>query len=107
MCVSCRRRRPKRELLRIVRTPEGFVIDRTGKRPGRGAYVCPDTPTCWEEKRLRRFAGGSAARLALELQAVLGGEVRDGEGAHLPTGQGTGDGERGAHGAPGHDGGGV
>ena len=43
MCVACRRRRPKGELLRILVTEEGFVIDPSGKRPGRGAYVCPDT----------------------------------------------------------------
>ncbi len=35
--------RPKRELLRVVKPPEGEIaMDRTGKMPGRGAYVCPD-----------------------------------------------------------------
>ena len=47
-CVSCRHVRPKRELVRVVRTPEGdVVIDETGKRSGRGAYLCP-TAECWE-----------------------------------------------------------
>jgi predicted RNA-binding protein YlxR (DUF448 family) len=47
-CVACRTRRPKRELVRIVRTPEGEVaVDETGKRSGRGGYLCP-TPSCWE-----------------------------------------------------------
>ncbi|HWP98629.1 MAG TPA: YlxR family protein [Syntrophomonadaceae bacterium] len=42
MCVGCREMKNKRELIRIVRTPEGNVeVDRTGKRAGRGAYVCP------------------------------------------------------------------
>ena len=44
MCVACRRRRPKGELLRILVTEEGFVIDPSGKRPGRGSYVCTDSP---------------------------------------------------------------
>lgn len=40
-CIACQARRPKRELIRIVRTPEGtFEIDPKGKRAGRGAYVC-------------------------------------------------------------------
>jgi predicted RNA-binding protein YlxR (DUF448 family) len=41
-CVACRQVRPKRELIRVVRTPGGDVrVDRTGKISGRGAYVCP------------------------------------------------------------------
>jgi predicted RNA-binding protein YlxR (DUF448 family) len=41
MCVGCREMKPKKELLRAVRSPEGEVsLDPTGKKPGRGAYVC-------------------------------------------------------------------
>ena len=41
MCVGCREMKPKKELLRAVRSPEGEVsLDATGKKPGRGAYVC-------------------------------------------------------------------
>lgn len=41
MCVGCHEMKPKRELQRIVRSPEGEVsIDPAGKKPGRGAYVC-------------------------------------------------------------------
>ncbi|MGB9846230.1 MAG: RNase P modulator RnpM [Desulfotomaculales bacterium] len=43
MCVGCREMKPKKELVRIVRTPEEKIaIDPTGKRSGRGAYVCPE-----------------------------------------------------------------
>ena len=43
MCVACRTMRPKKELLRIVRSAEGAVsIDVTGRAPGRGAYICRD-----------------------------------------------------------------
>ena len=43
MCVGCREMKPKKELLRVVRTPEEeILIDFTGKKSGRGAYVCPD-----------------------------------------------------------------
>lgn len=43
MCVGCSEHKPKKELIRIVRTPEGeVVIDFTGKKSGRGAYICRD-----------------------------------------------------------------
>ncbi len=43
MCMGCREMKPKKELIRVVRSPEGVVsLDTTGKKPGRGAYVCPD-----------------------------------------------------------------
>ena len=42
MCLGCQESKPKRELIRIVRSPEGkFSVDTTGKKPGRGAYICP------------------------------------------------------------------
>lgn len=41
MCVACREMQPKKDLLRIVRTPEGAIeIDRSGRMNGRGAYLC-------------------------------------------------------------------
>ncbi len=41
VCIGCQERKPKKELVRIVRTPEGkVVLDLTGKIPGRGAYIC-------------------------------------------------------------------
>ncbi len=45
-CVGCRAQKPKRELVRVVRSPEGALsVDTRGKKPGRGAYVCRD-PEC-------------------------------------------------------------
>jgi len=57
-CIACREVRTKRELVRIVRTPEGQVmIDPTGKMSGRGAYLCR-SKHCWEvalrESRIQR-----------------------------------------------------
>ena len=46
MCIACKQLFDKRDLLRVVRTPEGEVLlDRTGKKAGRGAYLCSD-PEC-------------------------------------------------------------
>lgn len=48
-CVACRQVKSKRELVRIVRTVDkGIIIDETGKRSGRGAYLCR-TKHCWNE----------------------------------------------------------
>jgi len=46
-CVNCGSTTAKRELVRLVRTPGGVEPDPTGKRPGRGAYLCHN-PDCWE-----------------------------------------------------------
>ncbi|NLX69377.1 MAG: YlxR family protein [Clostridiales bacterium] len=44
MCVGCRESKPKKELIRVVRSPEGEIhIDKRGKAPGRGAYICYST----------------------------------------------------------------
>ena len=48
-CLGCREMKPKRELIRVVRSPEGEIsLDFKGKAPGRGAYVCPD-PECMKK----------------------------------------------------------
>ena len=53
-CVGCNAQRPKRELVRVVRSPEGEIsIDLRGKAPGRGAYLCPD-PECLKMARKSR-----------------------------------------------------
>lgn len=57
-CMGCNEKLPKKELIRVVRTPEGEVLlDTTGKKSGRGAYICPKV-SCYEKalksKRLER-----------------------------------------------------
>jgi predicted RNA-binding protein YlxR (DUF448 family) len=47
-CIACRQAKDKRDLVRLVRTPEGsLAIDETGRQNGRGAYLCRDR-SCWE-----------------------------------------------------------
>ena len=59
-CVACRSTRPKRELVRLVRTEGGVEIDTTAKKEGRGAYLCPEL-ACWE-KALKGAALDKALR---------------------------------------------
>lgn len=50
-CSGCREQKPKKELIRVVRSPEGEVsVDTTGRKPGRGAYICPD-PACLKKAK--------------------------------------------------------
>lgn len=73
MCISCRTHDAKRGLHRIVRTPEGPVeLDPTGKRNGRGAYLC-GSPACWE----KALATGQLARaLKTEIQPHTAAALR-------------------------------
>jgi uncharacterized protein len=66
-CVGCRVARPKRELIRLVRTPEAaVVVDPSGKLNGRGAYLCPDD-ACWIQAERRR---GLERALTVRLDAA-------------------------------------
>ena len=60
-CLGCREQKPKKELIRVVRSPEGEIsLDFRGKANGRGAYVCPD-PAC-----LKKAIKAKALERALE-----------------------------------------
>ena len=53
-CLGCREMKPKKELIRVVRSPEGEIsLDFRGKANGRGAYVCPDA-ACLQKARKTR-----------------------------------------------------
>ncbi|MDI9442405.1 MAG: YlxR family protein [Bacillota bacterium] len=75
-CVGCRSSFPKKELVRIVRDPEGKVeLDLTGKRSGRGAYLCHST-TCFDlavkGKQIERALGVTVgAEVLEEIRKVL------------------------------------
>ncbi len=69
-CVACREKEAKRQFVRIVRTPEGTVeIDLTGKKNGRGAYLCTRR-SCWD-----KAASGSVLERALKV--TLDQQIRD------------------------------
>lgn len=55
-CTGCNEMKPKKELVRVVRSPEGEVsLDLTGKKPGRGAYVCRNTECLVRARKAKRF----------------------------------------------------
>ena len=62
-CVGCREMRPKKELVRVVKSPEGTIsLDFRGKAPGRGAYLCPN-PEC-----LKKAIRAKALERAFDMQ---------------------------------------
>ena len=68
-CVACRKVRAKRELIRLVRASDGSVeVDTTGKKAGRGAYLCPE---CWD-------TGLKGSRLEYALRTTLTADSRRG-----------------------------
>ncbi len=55
-CLGCNIRRPKGELIRVVRLKDGGVtLDKTGKVSGRGAYICPDINCYNKARKAKRF----------------------------------------------------
>ena len=55
-CIGCQEMRLKKELTRVIRTPEGEIcIDATGKKNGRGAYVCPDAKCLKKAQKAKRI----------------------------------------------------
>ncbi len=72
MCLGCNEMKPKKELIRVVRSPEGEVsLDRTGKKAGRGAYVCPGRPCLEKALKAKRLQRNLEAEISPELQEAL------------------------------------
>lgn len=68
-CIGCQERKPKKELLRIIRTPEGMIeIDETGKKSGRGAYLCYNI-ACWKEA-VKKKRLGKALKVELTREII-------------------------------------
>ena len=62
-CIGCMTSRPKKELVRVVRAPSGEIsIDPVGKKPGRGAYLCPDAACLAKAKKKRRWSAALSSR---------------------------------------------
>ena len=78
MCVACRQMRPKKELLRVVRTPEGAVlVDRTGRQNGRGAYLCNDAACLEKAIKIKALERALEVRLDADALSALTGAFAD------------------------------
>lgn len=68
MCLGCNEMKPKKELIRVVKSPEGDIsLDFTGKKSGRGAYVCRNTECFNKARKARRFEKAFSCRIDEEI----------------------------------------
>lgn len=77
MCLGCGESKPKRELVRIVKSPEGEIsLDFTGKKSGRGAYICRNAGCLLKARKFRRFEKSFSCRIDDSVYEVMENELR-------------------------------
>lgn len=76
MCTGCMEMKPKKELIRIVKTPEGEVcIDLTGKKSGRGAYICKCIECLEKSFKAKRLSRNLDTPISEEIYEKLKEEI--------------------------------
>ena len=74
MCTGCGEMKPKKELVRVVRSPEGEIhLDPGGRAPGRGAYVCRNLSCLKKARKARRFEKAFSCKIPDEVYDRLEG----------------------------------
>ena len=80
-CLGCREMKPKRELIRVVRSPEGTIsLDFRGKASGRGAYVCRSAACLRKAIRARALERAFSVQIPAEIYERLEREMEVGDG---------------------------
>ena len=75
-CLGCMQTFPKNELIRVVRTPQGMVeLDLTGKKSGRGAYICKDKNCLKKAIKAKRIQNSLKVEIENELYEALMQEI--------------------------------
>lgn len=71
-CIGCGQMKPKKELIRVVRSPQGNIsIDRVGKKPGRGAYLCDDAACLAKAKKMRAVEHAFSCQIDASVYELL------------------------------------
>lgn len=80
-CLGCREMKPKPELIRVVRSPEGSIsLDFRGKKPGRGAYLCPRPECLARAKKSHAIERAFSAPVGQEVYDALEEQLKAGDG---------------------------
>ena len=80
-CLGCREMKPKKELIRVVRSPEGDIsLDFKGKASGRGAYVCPNSQCLKKAIKAKALERAFSLQIPQEIYAALEQEMEAGDG---------------------------
>ena len=78
-CTGCNEMKPKKELVRIVKDPEGNIsVDLTGKKSGRGAYICKDKKCLMKAQKAKRLERAFECQVPEEIYLRLEREITDG-----------------------------
>lgn len=78
MCTACREMKPKRELVRIVKTPEGEIkLDLTGKLNGRGAYICKSIDCFKKSQKTGALTRAFSCEISQEIYSQLEKELKE------------------------------
>lgn len=76
MCTGCMEMKPKKELIRVVKSKEGEIsIDLVGKKPGRGAYICRNSECLEKAFKAKRLEKNLESKISDELYQVLKEEI--------------------------------
>ncbi|MBQ3090307.1 MAG: YlxR family protein [Oscillospiraceae bacterium] len=76
-CLGCREMKPKRELIRAVKSPEGEIsLDFRGKKPGRGAYVCPDSQCLAKARKSKGLERAFSMAIPPEVYEALEAQMK-------------------------------
>ena len=79
-CVGCREMKEKRALIRVAKSPEGEIsLDFRGKKPGRGAYLCPDPDCLARARKSKALERAFSAPLPPEVYEALEQQMQYGE----------------------------
>jgi predicted RNA-binding protein YlxR (DUF448 family) len=79
-CVGCREMKPKKELIRVVRSPEGAVsLDFKGKAPGRGAYVCSEMQCLKKAIKAKALERAFDTAISSEIYDLLTQQMEEGD----------------------------
>lgn len=77
-CLGCNEMKPKKELIRIVRSPENVVsIDKTGKAPGRGCYICANIDCLEKAAKAKRIQSALEVQVDAEVFEQLRGQLKE------------------------------
>ncbi|MBR2080091.1 MAG: YlxR family protein [Oscillospiraceae bacterium] len=75
-CVGCREMKPKKELIRVVRAPDGAIsLDFKGKAPGRGAYLCPEAACLQKARKANALSRSFDGAVPDEIYEALLGQL--------------------------------
>ncbi len=80
MCLGCGEMKPKRELIRVVKSKEGDIsLDLTGKKSGRGAYICKSVECFEKARKARKFERSFSCMISEDIYNSMEGELRENE----------------------------